>query len=116
MSYGHFPGPVPEPTKESEGDTSPTHASKAYLLCEIGILIYGGIWLFLGLEVVQFLVRFPVHGVFERCGVAGGAEGFGQRRFNRAEWQRGGPNGQVEFGFRYAGSRAWHLDFARQGG
>jgi len=63
----------------------PTYAFKAYLLCGISILICGGIWLFLGHEVVLFLVRFPVHGVFERCGVAGGAEGFGQRRFNRAE-------------------------------
>jgi hypothetical protein len=80
-----FPGLVLEPTKVSEGEASPTHAFKAYLLCGISILIYGGIWLFLGHEVVQFLVRFPVHGVFERCGVAGGAEGFGQRRFDRAE-------------------------------
>ena len=85
MSYEHFPGLVPKPTKESEGDTSPAHAFKAYLLCEISILIYGGIWLFLGHEVVQFLVRFPVGSMFERCRVAGGAEGFGQRRFNRAE-------------------------------
>ena len=53
----------------------PIYAFKAYLLCEISILIYGGIWLFLGHEVVQFLVRFPVHGVFERCCVAGYAEG-----------------------------------------
>ena len=71
--------------KVSEEDTSPTYAFKAYLLCEISILIYGGIWLFLGHEVVQFLVRFPVHGVFERCSVAGCAEGFEQRRFDRAE-------------------------------
>ena len=71
--------------KVSEEDTSPTYAFKAYLLCEISILIYGGIWLFLGHEVVQFLVRFPVHGVFERCCVAGYAESFEQRRFDRAE-------------------------------
>jgi len=63
----------------------PTYAFKAYLLCEISILICCGIWLFLGHEVVQFLVRFPVHGVFERCCVAGYAEGIEQRRFNRAE-------------------------------
>ena len=69
----------------NQGEASPTYASKAYLLCGISILIYGGIWLFLGHEVVQFLVRFPVHGVFERCGVAGYAESFGQRRFDRAE-------------------------------
>jgi hypothetical protein len=75
MSYGHFPGPVLEPTKESEGDTSPTYAFKAYLLCEISILICGGIWLFLGHEVVQFLVRFSVGSMFERCCVAGYAEG-----------------------------------------
>ena len=75
MSYGHFPGPVPKPTKESEGEASPAYAFKAYLLCEISILIYCGIWLFLGHEMVQFLVRFPVHGVFERCCVAGYAEG-----------------------------------------
>ena len=49
----------------NQGEASPTYAFKAYLLCEISILIYGGIWLFLGHEVVQFLVRFPVHGVFE---------------------------------------------------
>jgi len=54
---------------------SPAYAFNAYLLCEISILIYGGIWLFLGHEMVQFLVRFPVHGVFERCCVAGYAEG-----------------------------------------
>lgn len=71
--------------KESEGEASPTYAFKAYLLCEISILIYGGIWLFLVHEVVQFLVRFSVGSMFERCGVAGGAEGFEQRRFNRAE-------------------------------
>ena len=85
MSYGHFPGPVLEPTKVSEEDASPANAFKAYLLCEISILICCGIWLFLGHEVVQFLVRFPVHGVFERCCVAGGAKGFEQRRFNCAE-------------------------------
>ena len=68
---GIFPAWSLSLPKVSEGDTSPTYAFKAYLLCEISILIYGGIWLFLGHEVVQFLVRFPVHGVFERCCVAG---------------------------------------------
>ena len=85
MSYGRSPAWSLSLPKVSEGDTSPTYAFKAYLLCEISILIYGGIWLFLGHEVVQFLVRFPVHGVFERCCVAGSAEGFEQRRFDRAE-------------------------------
>ena len=85
MSYGRFPAWSLSLPKVSEEDTSPTYAFKAYLLCEISILIYGGIWLFLGHEVVQFLVRFPVHGVFERCCVAGYAESFEQRRFDRAE-------------------------------
>jgi hypothetical protein len=82
---GIFPARSLSLPKVSEGEASPTHAFKAYLLCGISILNYGGIWLFLGHEVVQFLVRFPVHGVFERCCVAGCAEGFEQRRFKRAE-------------------------------
>ena len=69
----------------NQGEAPPAYAFKAYLLCEISILICCGIWLFLGHEVVQFLVRFPVHGVFERCCVAGYAESFEQRRFDRAE-------------------------------
>ena len=69
----------------SEGEASPTYAFKAYLLCKISILICCDICLFLGHEVVQFLVRFPVHGVFGRCCVAGYAESFEQRKFNREE-------------------------------